>query len=122
MKAFWIDAGYHQYVEEYIDEWARHETGWFGGLVYAESAAQAKHLFIKDNNDDHRNPEFEYTDKMSIRVLATSTDEVWQAGCEDFDDPSEGVESPWMRGNLSKFGAAQYQQYLGWVKELAASE
>lgn len=119
MKAFWIDAGDHRYIEEYIDEWARHEIAWFGGLVYAETAGKAKHLFIEANNADYRNPTFEYTDKMSIRVLATSTTEEWKPGLDDFDNPVEDAESPWMNGKRSKFGEARYQEFKGWQKELA---
>jgi hypothetical protein len=116
MKAFWIDAGYHDYIEEYIGGYPRYESAWFGGLVYAKTPAQAKHLFIQEHSGD-----FEYTDKMSIRVLATETDEKWAAGWVGYEDAEEG-ECLWMRGKRSKLGNEHYQEWLNYQAYLANPE
>lgn len=119
MKAFWIDAGYVSVCVFALDDgFGLDEDWWFGGIVYAETAAKAKSLFIKETYKDAR---FEYTDPMSIRVLATATNEQWTPGYAGYDDVYEG-ESPWMRGKRSKYGEERYQEFKGWQLKLAEEE
>lgn len=111
MKAYYIDAGEHHCRVDYLglDLGSIYGDEWFGNVVYAENAAQAKHLFISFNNSSFSRPGFEYTDKMSIRVLAHEGDEKWEAHVADAYDYEE---SDWMRGRLTGFGAERYEQWL----------
>lgn len=119
MKAFWIDAGYHSVCVEFFEELGgRYEDEWFGGVAYAETAAKAKHMFIKATYSEIG---FEYTDKMSIRVLASEGDEKWTPRFETNVLWDGYEEYPWMRGKLTKFGEAEYQQHLEAVEYLATS-
>lgn len=115
MKAYYIDAGIHKYAEFSEDGYTLYEDGWFGNVVYAETASKAKHLFIVENRWI---VDFEYTDKMSIRVLAHEGDEKWTPHVTDaYDDEV----NEWMRGRLTGFGYERYEQFLK-DQEFLASE
>lgn len=109
MKAYYIDAGMHYLVVETIEELGSiRDDVWLGNVVYAETAAKAKHLFIEWNNS-HNHAYLEYTDKMSIRVLAHEGDEKWQP---HITDAYEYEEMDWMRGRLTGFGYERHEQFL----------
>lgn len=67
---YWVDAGEYRYIEEYIDEFARYETGKSCAYVVAKTRAQAKSNHIKaERSDRFGNHDLLYTDKMSIKLV-----------------------------------------------------
>jgi hypothetical protein len=64
-NVFWIDGLITvQVVVDYIDGWALTEDAYACGVYIAETRGQAKAMFCDEWD-------FEWTDKMSIRLLKT---------------------------------------------------
>lgn len=83
MNAYLVDGGTRRYVEEYIDVWARYETSRFVDVVFAKTRGHARKLFI-DENDGKWGTCFEWTDPISIRLIARDVER--EAGIAADDD------------------------------------
>lgn len=62
MKAFYVDAGEHQIVDDYIDGWPIWYWGRLCNIVFAKTRGQARAYAASEWNMD-------FTEKMSIKVL-----------------------------------------------------
>ena len=68
MNIYEINAGEFQYIEEYIDEWARREWMHAITIVAAPTRNKARQLFCAYFNVAPYYLDLEYTQKMSIHL------------------------------------------------------
>jgi len=68
---YWIDAGVHSTLAEYIDVYPRYENEWFGGCFAAPTRGTARSEFLKSEINDG---DFEFTSPMSIKKFASEID------------------------------------------------
>ena len=88
MNAYFVDAGEHEVVAEYVGCWPRHEIERVCGVVFADSPGKAKVLFLrgKPGRPAHERPDYDVEFcELKVRVLGKGLER--EAGCAAHDDP-----------------------------------
>jgi len=110
LRAYLINAGEHVCTVEHMGELGEiREEAWVASIVYTSTPGRAKKRFIAHHRSfaSYTQYTFEWTDKMSIRLLATEGRIQWSEGVQDV------YSGDWSdNGNVTNYGGYILGQML----------